>query len=35
MISALREQMGLKVEARKETIEVLIIDHAEKKPTEN
>jgi uncharacterized protein (TIGR03435 family) len=35
MITALQEQMGLKVEDRKELVEVLVIDHAEKMPTEN
>jgi uncharacterized protein (TIGR03435 family) len=31
----LQEQMGLKVDARKEAVEVLIVDHAEKTPSEN
>jgi uncharacterized protein (TIGR03435 family) len=35
MISALRDQMGLKVEGRKQVIDVLVIDHVEKTPTEN
>jgi uncharacterized protein (TIGR03435 family) len=34
MISGLKE-MGLKVEARRDKVEVLIVDHAEKTPTEN
>jgi uncharacterized protein (TIGR03435 family) len=35
MITALQEQMGLKVEARKDAVDVLMVDHAEKTPTEN
>ena len=35
MITALQEQLGLKMEVRKDTIEVLIVDHAEKAPTAN
>jgi uncharacterized protein (TIGR03435 family) len=35
MIAALRDQMGLKLEGRKQEIDVLVIDHAEKMPTEN
>lgn len=35
MIRALQEQMGLKLEGRKEAIDTLIIDHVEKIPTEN
>ncbi len=35
MITALQEQMGLKVEGRKDWIDVLMIDHVEKTPTEN
>jgi uncharacterized protein (TIGR03435 family) len=35
MIAALQEQMGLKIEARKDEVDVLVIDHAEKTPTEN
>lgn len=35
MMTALQEQMGLKVGAGKKTVEVLVIDHAEKTPTEN
>lgn len=35
LISALQEQLGLRLEARKAPIDMLIIDHAEKVPTEN
>jgi uncharacterized protein (TIGR03435 family) len=35
MITALQEQMGLKVESRKDQIDILVVDHAEKTPVEN
>jgi len=35
MITALQEQMGLKIDGRKEQIDMLVIDHAEKAPGEN
>ncbi|MBZ5631497.1 MAG: TIGR03435 family protein [Acidobacteriia bacterium] len=35
MMSALREQLGLNLESRKEPVEILVIDHAEKNPTGN
>jgi uncharacterized protein (TIGR03435 family) len=35
MMTALQEQMGLKLEGRKDWVDVLIIDHAEKTPKEN
>jgi uncharacterized protein (TIGR03435 family) len=33
--TALQEQLGLKVEARKAPVEILVIDHVEKIPVEN
>jgi uncharacterized protein (TIGR03435 family) len=33
--SALQSQLGLKFEAQKARIEILVIDYAEKVPTEN
>ena len=35
LFSAIQEQLGLKLEARKGTVEVLVIDHIERTPTEN
>ena len=35
MVTALQEQLGIKVESRKDTVDMLIVDHAEKIPTEN
>jgi uncharacterized protein (TIGR03435 family) len=35
IFSALQEQLGLKLEAKKRTVAVLVIDHAEKVPTAN
>jgi uncharacterized protein (TIGR03435 family) len=32
---AVQEQLGLKMEARKAPVEILVVDHAEKVPTEN
>jgi uncharacterized protein (TIGR03435 family) len=35
MMSALREQLGLNLESRREPVEVLVIDHIERNPTGN
>jgi uncharacterized protein (TIGR03435 family) len=35
IISGVQEQLGLKLELKKRPIEILVIDHAEKVPTEN
>ena len=35
LFTAIEEQLGLKLESGKEKIELLVIDHAEKTPTEN
>jgi len=35
LLVAIEEQLGLKLETRKAPIEILIVDHAEKVPTEN
>ena len=35
IFSALQEQLGLKLEAKKGRVTVLVIDHIDKKPVEN
>lgn len=35
LFDAVEKQLGLKLEAQKRPVEVLVIDHAEQKPTEN
>jgi uncharacterized protein (TIGR03435 family) len=35
LFTGLREVLGLKLEARKESVDVLVIDHVEQAPTEN
>jgi uncharacterized protein (TIGR03435 family) len=35
LFTGLQEQLGLRLEARKATVSILVIDHAEKSPTEN
>jgi uncharacterized protein (TIGR03435 family) len=35
IMSALRDQLGLNLESRKEPVEILVIDHAEKNPSAN
>jgi uncharacterized protein (TIGR03435 family) len=32
---ALQEKMGLKLEARKSPVDIIVVDHSEKVPTEN
>lgn len=35
LFDALREQLGLQLEEKKEKLDVLVVDHVEKVPTEN
>jgi len=35
LTGAMQEQLGLKLEAKRSLIEMLVVDHADKTPTEN
>jgi uncharacterized protein (TIGR03435 family) len=35
IFTALQEKMGLKLEARKAPMDIIVVDHAEKVPSEN
>ena len=35
IFAALQQQLGLKLESKKGTVDILVIDHIEKAPTEN
>ena len=35
LFEAIEKQLGLKLEAKKRPVAILVIDHAEQKPTEN
>jgi uncharacterized protein (TIGR03435 family) len=35
IFDAVQEQLGLKIEKRKGPVQMLVVDHVEKKPTEN
>jgi uncharacterized protein (TIGR03435 family) len=35
MFDAVQQQLGLKLQSRKQSLEILVIDHVEKVPTEN
>jgi uncharacterized protein (TIGR03435 family) len=35
LFDAIQEQLGLKIEKKRGPVQVLVVDHVEKKPTEN
>jgi len=35
IFDAVQDQLGLKIEKRKGPLQILVVDHVEKKPTEN
>jgi uncharacterized protein (TIGR03435 family) len=35
LFNALQQQLGVKLESKKANVDLLVIDHAEKMPTEN
>ena len=35
IFDAVQDQLGLKIEKRKGPVQMLVVDHVEKKPTEN
>ena len=35
LYTAIQQQLGLKLDSKKESLRVLVVDHAEKIPTEN
>jgi uncharacterized protein (TIGR03435 family) len=35
LLAAVQQQLGLKLESKKDQVDVLVVDHAEKVPTRN
>jgi uncharacterized protein (TIGR03435 family) len=35
LFTALQQQLGVKLDSKKANVDILVIDHAEKAPTEN